>query len=209
MEAAREGMSDYQKMRKDENFQEFNRLLIETESFSMNVLRSQFESALDAQDKMSLMQRAGLNLDRLRGGEQASALDEIKEGLRTSLRLIGAMSAPERRNPLLLGPTARRRLCAELQLADETKIDELLHQYQWVKVQWDFLRREKARGLPLPLNGDELQWMMRNQPTRLSWAAMKKEAVARGQLPRSGVEIKRERRRRKRGDVNIPLRKFG
>eukprot|EP00310_Coccolithus_braarudii_P021002 CAMPEP_0183345774 /NCGR_PEP_ID=MMETSP0164_2-20130417/11107_1 /TAXON_ID=221442 /ORGANISM="Coccolithus pelagicus ssp braarudi, Strain PLY182g" /LENGTH=294 /DNA_ID=CAMNT_0025516965 /DNA_START=68 /DNA_END=952 /DNA_ORIENTATION=- len=210
MEAAREGMTDYKQMRKDDSFQSFNQLLLETESFSMDVLKSQFESALGAQDQMSLMQRAGLKLDSMRGGEQAKAIENIKKGLAKSLEVITAMTPSERRNPELLGSTARARICNELVLADETQIDEVVRQYTWVKIQWDFLHREQAKGSALPLNGDEMQWMMRTQPTRLSFAMMKKEAAARGELPRPSVHAKRERRRENaaKRKAALPLRKF-
>jgi len=176
-EATSDAMASYRKARKDENFQAFNQMLLETEVFGMDVMRRQYALALEEHDKMGVTQRVGLSVDRLRGGGQSAAIDQMKEDLRRQLGIIEEMTPSERRKPtLLLGPEARQRIVEKLGLVDERPVAEMLTQYEWIRVQWEFVRREQAKGRDLPQNPKELQWMLQRRPTPSSFALMKRMA---------------------------------
>lgn len=178
-EAAAEALRDMRKERKDTNISDFYRSLSQMDAFRIEQLREQYQEGLAAEDKMTVTQRMGLRFDQMRGGEQSEALEEMKSKLRLSLAIVNAMTPAERRNPLMLVKkqrTAKRRIMAALDLESDEPIKEVLTQYEWTLIQWEFIRREVAAGRPMPSTADELEWKLRQQPTSRAFHMLREQA---------------------------------
>jgi hypothetical protein len=178
-EAAAEALRDMRKERKDTNIEDFYRSLSKMDAFRIEQLREQYQEGLAAEDKMTITQRMGLRFDQMRGGEQSEALEEMKGKLRLSLNIVHAMTPSERRNPLMLVKkqrTARRRIMAALDLDSDEPIKEVLMQYEWTLIQWEFIKRELAAGRPIPSTADELEWKLRQQPTSRAFHMLREQA---------------------------------
>lgn len=178
-EAAAEALRDMRKERKDTNIADFYQSLSQMEVFRIEQLREQYEEGLAAEDKMTVTQRMGLRFDQMRGGEQSEALEEMKGKLRLSLAIVNAMTPAERRNPLMLVKkqrTAKRRIMAALDLESDEPIKEVLMQYEWTLIQWEFIKREMAAGRSLPNSAEELEWKLRQQPTSRAFHMLREQA---------------------------------
>eukprot|EP00316_Scyphosphaera_apsteinii_P005929 CAMPEP_0119319960 /NCGR_PEP_ID=MMETSP1333-20130426/50955_1 /TAXON_ID=418940 /ORGANISM="Scyphosphaera apsteinii, Strain RCC1455" /LENGTH=278 /DNA_ID=CAMNT_0007326523 /DNA_START=122 /DNA_END=958 /DNA_ORIENTATION=- len=177
-QASNEALVAYRKLKKDEGFVTFNEGLLELEKFSFNVLRKQYQDGLAAQDRMTLVQKVQLQADRMRGGDQARALDEMKEELRNGIRIIDSFTPSERRKSELINREAISRVVSELSLTDKEEVKKVLEQYEATLMQWDFLHRERAAGRPLPTCQSDLEWMLRERPTKLWFRMMASYAPA-------------------------------
>jgi hypothetical protein len=178
-EAAAEALRDMRKERKDTTISYFYRSLSKMDAFRIEQLREQYEEGLAAEDKMTVTQRMGLRFDRMRGGDQSEALEEMKGKLRLSLAVVNAMTPAERRNPLMLlkkQRAAKLRIMAALNLESDEPIKEVLTQYEWTLIQWEFIKREIAAGRPMPSSADELEWKLRQQPTSRAFHMLREQA---------------------------------
>lgn len=177
--AAAEALRDMRKERKDANVADFYDTLSAMEAFRIEQLREQYKEGLAAEDKMTVTQRMGLRFDKLRGGEQSEALEEMKAKLQVGLNIIDAMTPAERRNPLVLVKKQRKtkqRIVNQLGLDSEAPIKEVIQQYEWSLIQWEFIKREMAAGRTIPSSAEELEWRLRQQPTSRAFRLLREQA---------------------------------
>jgi len=167
-EATSDAIAAHRQAKNDENYVKFRDSLLEVEKLNMEVLRKLYQEGLDATDQMTITQKIGLQWDKLRGGDQAALMDEQKEELRTSIQIIDAMTPAERRKPMeLLNSDSMRRIATKLALADFKSVKSLKEKFAGMAQQHEFYHREAKAGRPLPINHDELHWMMQLRPPKM------------------------------------------
>lgn len=190
-DAIHKGMMAYRAEKKENLWLETNLKMIKLDTFGFEVMRDQLAEALKETDSQTMMQRAGLKADRLRGGNQEAMLEQMQSELREQIKLIDALNPSERRKPELLTRRARIKLAEELGLESTKPVDELVQRYEMMRIQWGWLRRERQRGRPLPDSPEDLQWRMRNRPTREFMRVMRRESER--NMP---MRVQRDMRRR-------------
>jgi len=179
-EAAGAALRDMRQVKKEENIADYFETLATTDTYTIYNLRGHFAEALKAEDKMTMTQKMGLKFDRLRGGEQSEALEEMKKTVRLSLSIVDAMTPSERRNPLVLIKKQRpnrARIVTELGLGTDAPIKELMRQFEWTLIQWEFIKRESVAGRRIPASADELEWRLRQQPNSKGFKLLQEQSL--------------------------------
>mmetsp|Transcript_784 Transcript_784/g.1452 ORF Transcript_784/g.1452 Transcript_784/m.1452 type:complete len:325 (-) Transcript_784:488-1462(-) len=209
--AARQGAKEWRAKNKDESFANTVKNFCQIERFDFKVMREQLDEAIRVEERLPLSQRIGLKIEKMRGGEQGQAIEEMQATMRQQIAIIDALTAVEKRRISLIDKVAKKRVMDQLGLESEDPIDELVSQYSHMKMQWEFFRREYLAGNPLPQNSADMEWMLRLKPTKTYSAMMRQNQIELKKLGLGPKETAKERHRRKaeeRWIKRIPMRKW-
>ena len=111
-EAARQATQE-QKM--EDAWQAHLEVILRHEKYEMDELGEHCKWMLTQAEPKGMMQRMQFQVDKMRGGDDSQAIEARKAEANAMLAVIGQMSAPERRKPLLLVKRpARMRIAAAL-----------------------------------------------------------------------------------------------
>ena len=164
-EAARQATQE-QKM--EDAWQAHLEVILRHEKYEMDELGEHCKWMLTQAEPKGMMQRMQFQVDKMRGGTDSQAIEARKAEANAMLAVIGQMSAPERRKPLLLVKRpARMRIAAALGHEDDEWVKKTLHQYEEFLVTWGWLKKESRMGRPMPRDENEFAWRARQKPTRL------------------------------------------
>ncbi len=202
--ALEDGVASHQQAKRDEFVRDSMRELGKSPAFGFDQLRENYQRALDEIENQGLMAKGRLWADKMTGGDTADNIERQKKDTTAKIAIIDELTVHERRRPKLLDRKARAEIARKLAPVGvgAELVDTLLLEFELQRAQWGFLRREFLRGRRLPTTNEELQWRIKNRPTREYMHVMKrlqKEKLAKERQELSpDEELKKRRKERKR-----------